>query len=385
MNICLESEFFEVEEKVKNDIILNKRAPFIDGVKKFISALPDGFVVHSTNFFLDKWEYSEKNFPFKLFKKGIDEKRDIGFIIKYIHDNWSKYVIAKKIVDSEEYSIVVNGMRLCDVLSCAGVNTVVNNGITFTSPMYQLMDITYNLYSPFPEIWEENIMLYKQILGKIGNVEDNSLGKESGLRGELEDYIIKNLKNIDLGLILFTDKKLVRNFGLRFISGEDIESKLFLLTRTFLDSKNEERKISIVVKRVNMDYIQYYDEYILKIGNSGEDEFPIIKVYNNLSYEVVHYSGGKVFPLCSAHILLKEYLMISESKKWSDNYKAAKKAGIISILNGDNDINKFITSPEYILKFNYAGVYKDLKIERRKHISKEYVYGEKRTFYFADF
>ena len=211
--------------------------------------------------------------------------------------------------------------------------------------------------------------------------------KSIDLKSELEDYIIKNLKYIDLGLILFTDKKIVNTFGLRFISNEDIENKLFLLTRTFLDSKNEERKIVITRKRVQMDFIQYYDLYVLKLtGITGDvDEFPIVRVYNNLSYEIVHYSGNKTFAMCSVHILLKEYLSLVESKEWSDNYKQSKKQGILDILGSHDEINKFLADPSQILKYNYAGIYKDLKIERRKHISQEYVYGEKRTFYYTDF
>ena len=386
MNICLESEFFEVENKIKNDIITKKRAGFIDGVRKFISALPEGFIVHSTNFFLDKWEYSEKNFPFKLFKKGLHEQKDIGFIVKYIYNNWSKYVVAKKVVDNAEYSIAVNGMRLCDVFIDNGINICIENGITYTSPMYQLMDITYNLYSPFPEIWEENIALYKLLIKKVGNSNLNNKTDNltiNSIRSELEDYIIKNLKYIDLGLILFTNKKIVDTFGLRFISNEDMSDKLFLLTRTFLDSKNIERKIIITKKKVVMDFIQSYDLYMLDLG--GDDNFPIVRIYNNLSYEIIHYVGNKVFAMCGAHILLKEYLSIAESKQWSDNYKIEKKNGVLAILNDNDEIIKFLSSPEQILKYNYAGIYKDLKIERRKQLTKEYVFGEKRTFQFNDF
>jgi hypothetical protein len=394
MNICLESEFFEVENKIKHDIIVNKRSGFIDGVKKFISALPNGFIVHSTNFFLGNWEYSEKSFPFRVYKHELNERKDIGFIVKYIYNNWSKYVIAKKTVNGSEYSIMVNGMRLCDVLQNNSISSQVKDGITFTVPMFQLMDITYNLYSPFPEFWEENIVLYKELLSFSSDVNDVKSSdvpvkdvKSIDLKSELEDYIIKNLKYIDLGLILFTDKKIVNTFGLRFISNEDIENKLFLLTRTFLDSKNEERKIAITRKRVQMDFIQYYDLYVLKLtGITGDvDEFPIVRVYNNLSYEIVHYSGNKTFAMCSVHILLKEYLSLVESKEWSDNYKQSKKQGILDILGSHDEINKFLADPSQILKYNYAGIYKDLKIERRKHISQEYVYGEKRTFYYTDF
>lgn len=382
MNICLESEFFEVEKKIKNDVITNKRSKFMDGVKRFLGALPEGFIVHSPNFFLDKWEYSEKSFPFKLFKNKLDEKEDIGFIIKYIHDNWSKYVIAKKVINGAEYSIAVNGMRLCDVILDGSVSSAKKGGIVFSSPMYQLMDVTYNLYSPIPEIWEENINMYKQLIGLV-NSDEKAINERQGLRGELEDYIVKNLKYIDLGLVLFTDKSIVNNFGLRFIGGEDVEEKLFLLTRTFLDSKNMERKIIITKKRIKMDFIQYCDLYILNLG--GEDEFPILRIYNNLSYEIIHYTGGKVFAMCGVHILLKEYLSIVESKEWSDNYKLVKKIGILGILRENADIVKFLSAPEQILKYAYAGVYRDLKVERRKHISGEYVFGEKRTFYFADF
>jgi len=421
MNICLESEFFEVENKIKHDIIVNKRSGFIDGVKKFISALSNGFIVHSTNFFLGNWEYSEKSFPFRVYKHELNERKDIGFIVKYIYNNWSKYVIAKKTVNGSEYSIMVNGMRLCDVLQNNSISSQVKDGITFTTPMFQLMDITYNLYSPFPEFWEENILLYKELLSFSSDVKSSDVKSSDvkssdvkssdvkssdvkssdvkssdvkssdvsmkNLKSELEDYIIKNLKYIDLGLILFTDKKIVNTFGLRFISNEDIENKLFLLTRTFLDSKNEERKIVITRKQVQMDFIQYYDLYVLKLtGITGDvDEFPIVRVYNNLSYEIVHYSGNKTFAMCSVHILLKEYLSLVESKEWSDNYKQSKKQGILDILGSHDEINKFLADPSQILKYNYAGIYKDLKIERRKHISQEYVYGEKRTFYYTDF
>jgi hypothetical protein len=363
MNICFDSKFVELDNDIKDNIIKNKRSKFMEEVKFFLdNGLPKNTQVYSVDFLLNNFIYSESMFPFKIYIQDIDEKV-ITNMVEWIGTKWSKFVVCKTIMKNLEYSFLVNGIRVFELIK--DTPTIDN--------YYYLLEITKKLYSPFPELYAENIKNFKRmkIDSKIPNIDQSQT-----LKYEIEKFIIKNLKYIDMGLIVSMDEMYISTFGIGFMGGVEIENKLFLLIRTFLDNKNIEKKITITLDTVKYDLFQSCTRYTVDF-NDGVS-FEIIKTYNNLEFEPIAYniSNNCVFGMTSLHLALYELHRIVCDKRISDVTKSQKKK-VVDFLCSGSDILKFCDAPEFILRFNFVGVYKDLKMERRKLMSNEYVYGER--------
>jgi hypothetical protein len=395
MNICIDSEFVQLETDIKTNIINTKRKKHIDKLLEFVSnGLPENAVIHSTNFYIEDYTYSEQSLPLKIYIPNLTESITLQ-LLKWIGINWSEYAICKTIIANKEYTINVDGIKFIALISYnvqtpiikPFPNTESKKLIKFTNTIYQLKDICKRLYEPYPEFWEENIKFYKKLTEsyKYDTKDVSDRSNSEHIYSQLTSHIINNLKNIDLGIVLSKDMTFISEFGLSFIQHEhNIQSnidKLYLLTITFLDLKQITKKISIYTKHIKHDLLLSSDVYILDLNDGTTYE--IAKIYNNPSFEPIHYIENRVFGAVMLYIAIVQYIEILDNKFYSSNYKEHKQQQLYKLLTTNDDMKSFCESPVYILRFAIMGVYKDLKIETRKLISNEYKFGEKKaTTYF---